>query len=166
MIIVAGPVEIGRHHRDEIGAVLLAVGLAQLDGGDLGDGVPLVGRLERAGEQRLFAHRLRRELGIDAGGAERQQLLDAGAKRSADDVEADGEIVGDEVGGIGVVGIDAADMAGGEEHDIGLVRGEPAFGLGLVGQVEPLRSAVSTSQPSPARRRTMADPAMPLWPAT
>ena len=37
MIIVARAVEIGRHHRDEIGAVLQPVGLAQFDAGDLGD---------------------------------------------------------------------------------------------------------------------------------
>jgi hypothetical protein len=89
VIIVAGAVEIGRHHRDEIGAVLLAVGLAQLDGGDLGDGVPFVGRLERAGQQRLLRHRLRRELRIDAGGTERQQLLDAAPERTTDDIQRD-----------------------------------------------------------------------------
>ena len=34
-----------------IGAVLAAVGLAQLDAGDLGDRVPLVGRFQGAGKQ-------------------------------------------------------------------------------------------------------------------
>ena len=65
--IVARPVEIGRHGRDEVAAVLAAIGLRQLDAGDLGDGVPLVGRLQRAGEQRVLGDRLRRELRIDAG---------------------------------------------------------------------------------------------------
>ena len=76
--VVAGAVEIGRHRRDEVAAVLPAIGLAQLDAGDLGDRVPLVGRLERAGQQRVLGDRLRRELRIDAGRAEEQQLLDAG----------------------------------------------------------------------------------------
>ena len=74
--IVAGAVEIGRHRRDEVAAILPAIGLAQLDAGDLGDRVPLVGGLERAGEQRVLADRLRRKLRIDAGRAEKQQLLD------------------------------------------------------------------------------------------
>ena len=58
--------------------MLAAIGLAQLDAGDLGDGIPLVGRLQRPGQQRVFVHRLRRKFGIDAGRAEEQQLLDAG----------------------------------------------------------------------------------------
>ena len=47
MIIVAGTIEIGRHHRYEVRAVLQAIGFAQFDAGDLGDAVPLVGRLDR-----------------------------------------------------------------------------------------------------------------------
>ena len=65
--------------RHEIAAMLPAVGLAQFETGDLGDGIPLVGRLERAGQQRAFRHRLRCQARIDAGGAEEQQLRDAGA---------------------------------------------------------------------------------------
>ena len=57
--VVVRAVEVGRHRRDEVRAVLPPVGLAQLDPGDLGDRVRLVGRLERAGQQRLLGHRLR-----------------------------------------------------------------------------------------------------------
>ena len=39
--------------------MLAMIGLAQLDPGDLGDGVPLVGRLQRPGEQGVFRDRLR-----------------------------------------------------------------------------------------------------------
>jgi hypothetical protein len=66
VIIVAGTIEIARHRGDEIGAVLAAIGLRHFQAGDLGDGVPLVGRLERAGEQRIFDDGLRRQPGIDA----------------------------------------------------------------------------------------------------
>ncbi len=48
IVVVAGPVEVGWHRRNEIAPVLAAIGLAQLDAGDLGDRVPLVGRLEGA----------------------------------------------------------------------------------------------------------------------
>ncbi len=44
--IVAGAVEIGRHERDGVKAVLLAVRFAGFNAGDFGDGVPLVGGLE------------------------------------------------------------------------------------------------------------------------
>lgn len=43
--------------------MLDAVGLAYLDAGDLSDDVPLVGGLERAGEERTLLDGLRRELG-------------------------------------------------------------------------------------------------------
>jgi hypothetical protein len=49
--IVARPIEIGRHHAAEVGSVRTVVGLAQLDPGDLGDGVRLVGRLQQTREQ-------------------------------------------------------------------------------------------------------------------
>ena len=57
--VVVRPVQVGRHRRDEVAAVLRAVGLAQLDARDLRDRVRLVGRLERAGEQCVLGHRLR-----------------------------------------------------------------------------------------------------------
>ena len=46
--VVVRAVEVRRHRGDEVAAVLLAVGLAQLDAGDLRDRVRLVRRLERA----------------------------------------------------------------------------------------------------------------------
>ena len=44
MIIVARPVKIGRHDRDEIDTVLPAISLHELDTGDLGQRIPLIGR--------------------------------------------------------------------------------------------------------------------------
>ena len=55
VVIVARTVEIGRHHGNEVGAVLQAIGLAQFDAGDLGDRIPLIARLERARQQHLRA---------------------------------------------------------------------------------------------------------------
>ncbi len=67
MIIVARPVQIGRHHIDEIARVLAAIGFHHLDPGDLGDRIGLVGRLQRSRQHRILAQRLRRKFGIDAG---------------------------------------------------------------------------------------------------
>jgi hypothetical protein len=79
MIVVARPVEVGWHYGDEIRAVLLTKGLYQLDTGDLGHRVPLIGRLQWSGQEHLFVHRLRRHFGIDAGRAEEEELLHTGA---------------------------------------------------------------------------------------
>lgn len=67
--VVVWTVEVGWHHAAVVAAMLAVVALAQLDPGDLGDRVGLVGRLEDAGEQRLLLHRLLRMLGVDARGA-------------------------------------------------------------------------------------------------
>jgi hypothetical protein len=56
---MVGAVEIGRHHRDEIAAMLPAVGLAEFEAGDLGDGTQLVGWLEWAGQEAAHRYRLR-----------------------------------------------------------------------------------------------------------
>ena len=58
--VVAWPVQLGRHRRDEVAPVLAPIRLAQLDARDLGDGVPLVRRLQGPGEQLVFGDRLGR----------------------------------------------------------------------------------------------------------
>ena len=88
--VVARAVEVGGHGGEVAGAVLAVVAPAHLDARDLGDGVGPVGRLQRPGEQILFLDRLRAEPGIDAGGAEEEQALDAGVAAGLDDVGLDG----------------------------------------------------------------------------
>lgn len=102
--VIAGAVEIGRHGRDEVGAVLLAVGLAKLDAGDLGDRVPLVGRLQLAGEQRTLDDRLSRELRIDAGPTQEAELLDTGAEGCLNNIGFDDQVIVVEVRRIAIVG--------------------------------------------------------------
>lgn len=53
-----------------------------------------------------------------------------------DDVGLDLEVDGDEVGGVGVVGVDSADFCGGEEHELWLLGGEEQFDVVLAGEVE------------------------------
>ena len=92
MVIVAGAVQVCRHGRYEIHSVLAAIGLTQLDPGNLGDGIPFVRRLERSGEQFVLAHRLARKFRIDAGGSEKQELLYTGLVAAVNGIERDREI--------------------------------------------------------------------------
>src|SRR5689334_5643005 len=64
--IVSRPVEVGRHRRDEIAAILSPIRLAQFETSDFGNGVPLISRLQSSREQCALLYRLRREFGIDA----------------------------------------------------------------------------------------------------
>ena len=47
MIIVSRAVHVSRHDRNVIGTILITVGLAEFDSGDLGDGVPFISGLKR-----------------------------------------------------------------------------------------------------------------------
>ena len=77
VVVVARAIQIGgqllrrrlRLQADGIKAVLPAQRLIQLDADDLGDCIPLVGRLQGPGEQRFLADRLLGELRVDAAAA-------------------------------------------------------------------------------------------------
>ena len=136
VVVVAGAIEVGRHGRAEVGAILPVVGLAHLDAGDLGDGVGLVGRLQDTGEEVLLAHGLGRELRIDAGGAQEEEVLHPGLKRFVDDVGLDHQVLVDELGRIGVVGEDAAHLGRGQHHVVHPFPAEELPHRLLVGQIE------------------------------
>ena len=99
-------------------------------------------------------------LRIDAARAQEQQALDAGAVRGLDDVGLDHQVVVEEVGRIGVVGQDAADLGRREDDRIGLLRGDEALDLGLpcAGRARRVAAVDDRRSPALARRRTRAEP--------
>lgn len=136
MEVVLRPVEVGGHAGNGIPVVLNAVSLAHLDAGNLSNGVPLIGGLEWARQERVFRDRLRCELGVDARGAEEEELLDAEAVGGVDDVGLDLEVEGDEVGRISVVGVNATDFCGGEDYELGGFGGKEGLDVGLAGEIK------------------------------
>ena len=56
--VVAGPKGVGGDSRNEVSAKLRPVRAAQLQAGELGERVGLIGRLQRAGHQAFDPHRL------------------------------------------------------------------------------------------------------------
>ena len=138
--VVARAIKVRRHDRAVVAPVLPVVALAQLDARDLGDGVGLVGGLERARQQRVLGHRLGGELGVDAGRAEEQEPLHPRQVGGVDHVRLDHQVLVEELGGIGVVGVDAPHLRRGQDHHVGLRLGEEGAHRALVGQVQ-LRAA-------------------------
>ncbi len=134
--VIAGAVEVGGHEGDGVEVVLSAEGLAEFDAGDFGDGVPLVGGFEGASEKVFLFDGLWGVFGVDARRAEEGEFFDAVAVGAGEDVELDGEVVAEEVGGVGGVGEDATDFGGGEEDEVGAVGGEEEVGGGGGGEVE------------------------------
>ena len=134
--VVAGAIQVRRHHGDRIEAVLERIRLAHLDARDLGHGVPLVRRLERPGQQRRLRERLRREPRIDAARSQETELLRAVPVGGVDHVGLDQQIVADEVGRVRVVRDDAADLGRGHEHVGRPLLREEALDGGRVAQVD------------------------------
>ena len=77
IVVVIWPIHVRWHRADKIAAVLPAISLAHLKAGDLGHGVPFIGRFERAGEQVIFFKRLGREFRVNTGTAQKEQFFDA-----------------------------------------------------------------------------------------
>ena len=136
LVVVARAVEVGGHQADGIEAVLLAQGAAELDAGDLGGGIPLIGGLQRTGEQGLLADRLLGELGIDAAAAKEQQAQAAMPPGAFDHVVLDLEVLEQEIGGLGVVGEDAADFCGGQNDYLRAMSLKPARDTFETGEIK------------------------------
>ena len=77
-----------------IGAAIL--GLAKLDAGDLGNRIPVVGRLERTCQKCALLDRLRRVLGIDARRSQERATFDAALIGALYHAQFDHEIVAQE----------------------------------------------------------------------
>lgn len=140
MIVVARAVKVSGHDASVIHTVALSilavVAFAELDASNLGDCVGLVGGFERVGEQGVFPHRLWSQLGVDAAGTEKEQFLHAIAKGRVDDVSLHHQVLIDEFGWIGVVGVDAAHLRGGQVDLVRLFGGKERADGGLVCQVQ------------------------------
>ena len=94
--------------------------------------------------------RLVREARVDAGGAEKEQPRDPASPGRIDDVRLDQKVLEDELGRVGVVGVDAADLGGGKVDVLGPLFGKEGAHGALVGEVELLPGA--KKQVAAARR--------------
>ncbi len=65
--VIVRPVQVGRHHRAIVTVVLTVVGLAQLDPGNFGNRVRLVGCFQRPLQQFALGDRLFRHFRVDTG---------------------------------------------------------------------------------------------------
>lgn len=136
VVVVARAVQIGRHHRQILRAVLAVVAPAHFDAGDLGERIGPVGGLQRTGQQAVFAHRLRRHLRVDAAGTEEHEAGHAVLPRAVDHVGLDRQVVADELGRVAVVGDDAAHLGRSQEHVFRFVFGKEGIDRRGVGQIE------------------------------
>ena len=139
--VVMRPVEVRGHGGEEGFSVFAGVGLAELDAGDLGEGIGVVCGLERAGEEGVFADGLGGVFGVDAGATEEEELRAAEVGGGFDEVVLDGEILEEEFDGFFGVRDDATDARGGVDREFGALGFEKLADGGAVEEVEFLAGA-------------------------
>ncbi len=123
--------------------MLAPVRLTELDAGDFGDGIGLVGRLQAPCQQRVLGNRLGSFAWIDARRAEEQKLFDARAVGGVDDVSFDEQVVVEKVRGEGIVGAQSPHAPGREKNDLRTLRGHPVFDLGLASQIDACAAGIA-----------------------
>ena len=118
VVVVARTVQVGRHGRNEVVAVLVPVGLAEFDAGNLGDGVGLVGGFQRPGQQGRLGQGLGGQFRVNAARPQEEQLLDPDLVGGVDEVRLDHQVVIQEFRPHDIVGVDAPHL-GGRDEDMG-----------------------------------------------
>ena len=136
MVVVAWPVQIRRHGADEVASVLVPVGVAQLQPSNFGDGVRFIRGLELTREQGVFAHGLRGVFGVNARAPQEQKLVHPGHSSRLDDVRFHHQVVIQEFGTVGVVGVNAPHFGGSEVNVFGPCRHHEFPNLVLIPQVQ------------------------------
>ena len=116
VIVVIRPVHVGGHGADKVAAVLATVGLAEFDAGDFGDGIPLIGRFQRAGKQIILLQWLGRQLRINAGAAQEEQFDNSGLAGAANQIVLDLKILIEEFCRLLIIGFDPANSCRSHEH--------------------------------------------------
>ena len=141
VVVIARSVQIGRHQRHVLRAVLPVVALADFHTRDFRDGIRLVGLLQRAGQQIFLLDRLRAVARIDAAGAKEHQPLNACQICTLNEVCLDGQIFIEKFAASRVVRNDAANASGGDKNKIRPLGYEISKNSGLIQQVQLLMRA-------------------------
>ena len=156
--VVAGAVEVDRDAgRSTLKPYCCAVGLALDQEHLLGQAVGGVRLLRVAVPEVVLAERHRRELGVGADRADRDELLDAGQARLLHELDAHDRVVVEEAARVLAVGADAADDGGEVDDDVGPAVGEGAVDPVARAQVVVARCGARRRRSAPAASRRRDD---------
>ena len=133
--VVARAVEVHRDQIDGVEAVLVAIRLALHQQHLLGEAVRSVGLFRIAIPEVFLAERHRRELGIRADGAHRQELGHAGLPSALDQLDAHDRVVIEESAGVLSVGAYPAHHSRKMDYQIWLAVGQRPVDVGEPAQV-------------------------------
>lgn len=136
VLVIARAIQISRHNRQIAGPVLAVVRPAQLDPGDLGHGIRPIRGFQGPGQEVFLLDGLGTLTWVDAGGTQKQQVIDPGTPGLVDHIRLDGQVLLDEFRRVAVVGDNPAHLGGGQKHIIRFLGLEKRpYGL-LLGQIQ------------------------------
>ncbi len=165
--VVAGPVQVGRHHEIASNPIPVRYAWHSFRPGNLGDGIPLVGRLQRPGQQAFLPDGLRSEPGIDAARSEKQELASTPTDGRLDACWIAGQVVPQEVRRIASRWPGCRPPVPRPEHHLRAFRSQRTVRTSDDAEIELgarlTHQQVHFSLPS---RRDQAEPTRPRWPAT
>ena len=108
IVVVARAIQVGGHDTGVAGAVLRIEAFAQFDARYFGQRIGLVGWLQGARQQIFLFDRLRTITRVYATRAQEHQVLNACCIGALNEVGLHHQVLVNEVGAVGVVGMDAA----------------------------------------------------------
>jgi hypothetical protein len=127
-----------------------------VDTGDLGEGIGVVGPLERPGEHCVFADRLRAITRVNARAAQVEQLRDARSPCGPQHRGVKHQVIIEEIGRAGRVRRDAADGACRVNDKTRAMGIEPPVNCGLIAEIE-FGSRRRKDRPMPATSKRPHD---------
>ncbi|OPZ66809.1 MAG: hypothetical protein BWY82_02927 [Verrucomicrobia bacterium ADurb.Bin474] len=116
--------------------ILLAVVFAEFQPGDFGDRIGFIGRLKRAGQQRILTDRLRIVLRVNTGTSQIQKTGDPILPRAVNKIQVDREILMQKLGGIRAVGVDPSHLRGGIDDAIRFLLLKKTIHFGGIAEIE------------------------------
>jgi len=134
--IISGPRQIRWHGGGKIFAMLPAIGGVEFYACDLSDGVPLVGRLERPGEKRLFDDRLWRKLRINTRRSEKDELLETAHVSCVDDAAGDRRVIVKKISRERGIGQNAANLGHSHKDCVRAIALHPGFDIGRAPKIK------------------------------
>ena len=135
MVVIVRSVEVGRHDRNVIRAILLVQKFTIFQTADLGERICLVRLLQLSGQKAVLLHRLRSHTRIDAGGTKEHQLLAAVLPCLMNHIHLQCHIVIHKICQRFAVRHDTADFCRCEEYILRLLLSEEFFHILLTAEI-------------------------------
>ena len=136
MKIVILSIQICRHHRTVIGTVLPVVGFTELNSGNFGNSVRLIGRFQNTCQQGTFLHWLSCELRVNTRTAQKQQFFNPSTVCRINNIAFNHQVAINEICRVGVIGMNTTHFCSSQINFINVFRLKEVLNICLPSQIK------------------------------